>query len=67
MWLHAERGTMSANIFISYRREDTAAWAGRLHMALEKSFPREQLFMDVDSISPGLEFVSVLDEQMSML
>ncbi len=54
---------MAGNIFISYRRTDAAAWAGRLHMALEQRFNRNQLFMDVDNIKPGSDFVQVLDAQ----
>lgn len=54
---------MAGKIFISYRRDDSAAWAGRLYMALEKQFKKSQLFMDVDHIAPGLDFVKVLDEQ----
>ncbi len=56
---------MSGNIFISYRRDDAAAWAGRLHMALEKHFRRDQLFMDVDSIQAGLDFAKVIDAEVA--
>jgi hypothetical protein len=52
-------------IFISYRREDAAPWAGRLYERLAHEFPRNQLLMDVDAIEPGLDFVKVLDEQVS--
>jgi TIR domain len=44
-------------IFISYRRQDTAWPAGRLYDALVEHFPAEQVFMDVDSIEPGEDFV----------
>ena len=56
---------MPGNIFISYRRDDAAAWAGRLHMALERQFRRDQLFMDVDSIQPGLDFAKVIDVEVA--
>jgi TIR domain len=52
-------------IFINYRREDTAHSAGRLYERLAREFPRNQLLMDVDAIEPGLDFVKVLDEQVS--
>lgn len=52
-------------MFISYRRDDAAPWAGRLHMALEKHFRRDQIFMDVDSIRPGLDFARVLDAEVA--
>ena len=50
-------------IFISYRREDSSPWAGRIYERLAREFPREQILMDVDAIEPGLDFVKVLDEQ----
>lgn len=56
---------MPGNVFISYRRDDAAAWAGRLHMALEKHFRRDQLFMDVDSIQAGLDFAKVIDVEVA--
>jgi hypothetical protein len=56
---------MAGNIFISYRRDDTAAWAGRLHLALQKHFRPAQLFMDVDNIKPGADFVKALDDQIA--
>jgi len=54
-----------AGIFISYRREDTAPWAGRIYERLAHEFSRNQLFMDVDNIAPGLDFVEVLEEQIA--
>jgi hypothetical protein len=52
-------------IFISYRREDAAPWAGRLYERLAREFPRNQLFIDVDAIEPGLDFAHVLEQQVS--
>ena len=43
-------------IFISYRRSDTIAWAGRLHDSLEKHFPGVDIFMDIEAIPPGTKF-----------
>jgi hypothetical protein len=43
-------------IFISYRRDDDASAAGRLYDLLEGWFKPEQIFMDIDSIEPGVEF-----------
>lgn len=57
-------GADVAGIFISYRRDDAAPWAGRLYERLAREFPR-QMLMDVDAIEPGLDFVKVLDEQVS--
>jgi hypothetical protein len=52
-----------AGIFISYRREDTAPWAGRIYERLAHQIDRGQLFMDVDNIAPGMDFVRVLEDQ----
>ena len=52
-----------SGVFISYRREDTAPWAGRLYERLAHSFKRDEIFMDVDNIAPGLDFVEELDRQ----
>jgi hypothetical protein len=53
---------MSGQIFISYRREDSAAWAGRLSDRLSNHFPSNQIFMDVDSVDPGEDFVRTIEE-----
>ncbi len=45
-----------AGIFISYRREDSAPYAGRLCDRLAARFGAEQVFMDVDDIPPGADF-----------
>jgi hypothetical protein len=54
---------MSGGIFISYRRDDAKHAAGRLMDRLEKNYRREQLFIDVDGIEPGLNFVRALSEK----
>ena len=46
-------------IFISYRHNDSAAHAGRIYDRLEGHFGSGQVFMDVDTIRPGLDFVDV--------
>jgi TonB family protein len=47
-------------IFISYRREDSIAYAGRLYDRLQTHFGKEQVFMDVDTLKPGEDFVDKL-------
>ena len=54
---------MPRGIFISYRRDDTSGFAGRLFDRLVQNFPREQLFIDVDGIEPGANFANVLTER----
>jgi hypothetical protein len=51
---------MAGNIFISYRREDTAAYARLIFNELVEAFPRQEVFMDVDSIRPGEDFSEVI-------
>ncbi|MGH9281287.1 MAG: toll/interleukin-1 receptor domain-containing protein [Acidimicrobiales bacterium] len=53
-----ESGLRSAGrIFINYRREDAAYPAGWLFDRLNDHFRDEEIFKDVDSISPGDDFV----------
>jgi TIR domain len=52
-------------IFISYRRDDTKAWAGRLFADLSRCFGKSQVFMDVDGIPRGSDFGQVLTSALS--
>jgi tetratricopeptide (TPR) repeat protein/formylglycine-generating enzyme required for sulfatase activity len=52
---------MSGQIFISYRREDSWGVAGRLFDRLSAPFGREQIFMDIDSIELGENFVKLIE------
>jgi hypothetical protein len=49
------------SIFISYRREDAAGEAGRLADHLTRRFGPHAVFMDIDTIAPGTDFVVELD------
>ena len=49
------------NVFINYRREDTAGHAGRLFDRLSGRLPG-RVFMDVDTIEPGVDFAEVIDQ-----
>jgi hypothetical protein len=51
-----------AKIFISYRRDDSGGWAGRLYDRLSQHFGRDNVFMDIDTIEPGLDFVEVIGQ-----
>ena len=53
---------MSGQIFISYRREDSSAWARLLSINLSNHFPSNQIFMDVDSVNLGEDFVRTIEE-----
>jgi len=54
---------MQGNIFISYRREDTAGYAGRLYDGLKTSFPG-RVFIDVGEIPPGADFVKAIEQHL---
>lgn len=51
-----------SRIFINYRRQDTEGYVGRLYDHLLRHFDREDIFMDVDSIQPGVDFAQALEE-----
>lgn len=54
---------MSA-IFLSYRRDDSAGFAGRLADALETAFGSGSVFRDVDDIRPGEDFVHAIESHL---
>src|SRR5215470_11319133 len=56
---------MVARIFINYPREDSTGTAGRLRDRLAQSFGPENLFMDVDNIPPGIDFINYLNNQVA--
>jgi TIR domain len=47
-------------IFISYRRADAAPYARLLQVELGRRFPDVRVFMDLDSIEPGLDFAAII-------
>src|SRR5262245_23176822 len=47
-------------VFISYRREDSAGHAGRLHDSLQSHFGADNVFMDLSDIDSGSNFVDVI-------
>ncbi len=49
-------------VFISYRRGDSAGHTGRLYDRLADHFGQDQIFMDIDTIRPGLDFVEVVQQ-----
>ena len=49
-------------IFISYRRTDTRADAGRLYDRLVAHFSNNRVFMDIDDIQPGQNFKNILQD-----
>ena len=53
-------GRADGGIFISYRRQETAPYAGRIHDQLIDRFSEDLVFMDVDSIKPGTDFADAI-------
>jgi hypothetical protein len=55
---------MSSGIFISYRRSDSKSYARSICQQLENTFGKRRVFIDVDSIRPGEDFQSVLNDDL---
>jgi hypothetical protein len=53
--------TTPGRIFVSYRRQETSGIAGRLHDRLAEHFGARRVFIDVDSIEPGLDFTESIE------
>ena len=53
-------GSSSQGIFLSYRREDTAPYARLLQFQFLERIPDAHVFMDLDSIEPGVDFAEVI-------
>lgn len=49
-----------AGVFISYRRADSAGWAGRLFDHLSNRYGNDLVFQDFDDIPPGQDFIEVI-------
>ncbi len=53
---------MTENIFLSYRRDDSRGYTNAIYTLLELHFPPGSIFMDVDTLVPGSDFVQSLQE-----
>lgn len=56
---------MPEKIFISYRREDSSAAAGRIYDRLIQSFPPNSIFMDIDTTDLGADFAEVIENHLA--
>ena len=56
---------MKDAIFISYRREDTAAHARSIYQSLVSHFGKTKVFLDIDTIEKGENFKKALDEHLA--
>lgn len=52
-------------LFLSYRRDDSAAQAGRLYDILSARFGRDEVFMDVEGIDAGQDYVDIIDRSIA--
>ena len=52
-------------IFISYRRDDSAGYAGRLYDRLVERFGSDGVFMDIDAIQPSHKFADDIEEALA--
>ena len=49
-------------IFVSYRRVDSEGYVGRLYDHLLQHFDESELFLDVDTMKPGEDFVAAIEK-----
>lgn len=54
-----------SKIFINYRREDSAPYAGRIYDKLQDYFGEGNIFLDIDRIEPGEDFVEVIENRLA--
>src|SRR5262249_46066821 len=59
------RASKPTQVFISYRREDARYPARDMYDALLRHLPRERVFIDVDSIPSGRDFVAILEQRVA--
>jgi hypothetical protein len=48
-------------VFISYRRDAGAGYAGRIADTLVEHFGEDKVFRDIDSLEPGLDFAEAIE------
>jgi WD40 repeat protein len=58
-------GPGPGRVFISYRRQEASGMAGRLYDRLTAHLSDEQVFIDVDTIAPGVDFARVITQAVS--
>ena len=48
-------------VFISYRRDESAGYAGRIADSFVEHFGEDKVFRDLDSLEPGLDFAEAIE------
>jgi class 3 adenylate cyclase/tetratricopeptide (TPR) repeat protein len=51
-----------SSIFVSYRRSDAPAHAGRIYDRLAERLGKDNVYMDLDSTAPGVDFGAVIEQ-----
>lgn len=64
MKLTRRQPSVSDRIFINYRRDDSAGYAGRLSDSLGAYFGPERIFRDVSGIDYGADFEQAIDSKL---
>jgi proteasome lid subunit RPN8/RPN11 len=64
--IDAGRYSTSEGVFISYRRSDQPAFAGRLYDKLSAEFGQDRVFMDVASGNLGLDFRVTMEQMLAI-
>jgi TIR domain-containing protein len=54
-----------SSIFVSYRRTDAPAHAGRIYERLVERFGKDNVYKDLDSTAPGADFAEVINEKIA--
>ena len=55
---------MANSVFLNYRRDDRPGSAGRIFDILSQKLSGTKIFMDVDSLEPGVDFSNALGDQL---
>jgi TIR domain len=63
--LPSQASVQGPALFLCYRREDTQDAAGRLHDRLADAYESDRVFMDIDSVPLGIDFVEHVSEQLA--
>jgi TIR domain len=52
------------SIFISYRRDDSSGWSGRLAEAMRNAFGAEHVFTDI-RLEPGSNYAQAIEQRLA--
>jgi hypothetical protein len=56
-----QRERQTKGVPISYRRDESAGYAGRIADSFTEQFGEDRVFRDIDSIEPGLDFAEAIE------